>query len=204
MNDLQHKGWKVPYVFGTDDVPYELMDWKATGGSTFKRRWGDINSAAKGAAAYEEFIEQLPKMRDMDTILKAMDNIYQNLRGHDEGVTREVMFRTVEGITKFFKKDYASRLPFGAGTFIGAVSGRASYAQAALGREQMAWDETDSYTFVHKARAMNLITKDQMLLLEKSTGSRSIQVGGDIARTLGPLLLIGFALYMFGKVNEEK
>ncbi|GEM_PF-2959062 len=204
INDLKDKQWRVPYVLGTDDMPFELYDWVATGGSTFKRRWGDLESASKAGDLYEQLIQQLPKARDQENIVKMLDGIYQTLRAHDEGVAREVMFRTTEGIIKFFKKDWRARLPLGVGMFIGAVGGKASYAQAGLNRSQMAWDETQSYAFIHKVRSANLIEEHHVAKLEKLTGSRSLQVGYDVGRSLSVILLGALAFYIAMRALKEE
>ena len=205
IHDLKDKGWKVPYIFGTDDLPLDLYDWKATGATSYKRRWeSDIGSVSGAMDAYEQMLKGLPGFQDQDTIIKTLEKVHLTLSGHDESVSQEMMYRTIEGITKFYKKGWLNRGPFLSGTILNTLGGAASYAQLKFGREAMAWDETKSYEFIHKARAANLITDEHLHKLEKQTGSRGAQVAIDIGRTLQGIILAGFILYLATKVIEEK
>lgn len=197
MFNLKNKGWKIPFVFGTEDIPHEIYHYGATADNSFDRRWGDIDSAAKAAGAYEQMIRHMADFKSQDDIIKALTEVYNNLVGHDEDVTREVMLRTVEGITKFYKKDYVTRLPFGIGTMQGALKGQASYAQIAFGRDKMAWDELDVDTFMRKVEDAGLIKMDEMEGLRKRTGAEALNLMWAIGRTAIPLFILAFIYFMF-------
>lgn len=210
LGNLLDKGWKVPYIFGTDDLPNDLYDFVATGGSSLQRRWGDIASAEKGADKLEQLIMNMTMFRSQDDLIKAMNDVYQVLRGHDEGVASEVMFRIAEGVTKFYKKDWASRLPFGMGLWRGFVGGKTSFAQLIYGREQMSWDEFDVDEFIKRLHASGLlgeheIAEERLAQLRKRTGSEWWNLFLiAMPRTGISLGLIGFIYYMLIKTLPEE
>lgn len=205
LYDLEHRYWEVPFIMGVDDLPLELYNFTATGGTTLKRRWGDINSASDAVKPYEQMVRGLGSFKKPEDLAKHLKTIYDTLAAHDESVTREVMYHTIEGLTLYFKKDLLSRQGLGMGTLYGAISGQASYAQKALGRQQMAWDESDCRDFIFQCRELALISKEQGELLIEHTGARAVQTYGiDLARSVGPLLLAAFLLYIATKVSSEK
>lgn len=203
MSNLKNKGWKIPFVFGTDDIPHEIYNYTRTGDESFERRWGDIDSVAKAAQGYESLIRNMATFQSQDDIIKALHDIYLALVGHDEGVTREAMERTLEGIIKFYKKDLVSRLPFGIGWLGGFVGGQASYAQLAFGREQMAWDEIDIDTFLKKARSAALIEGEAVKRLRKRTGAQFWSLSIAMSRTGAPLFILGFIYYMLKESSGD-
>lgn len=203
MRNLQEKGWKIPFVFGTDDIPHDLYSYAGTGDEAFERRWGDIDSVAKGASAYENLIRNMATFRDQENILKALKEIYAGVVGHDENVAREVMRDLIEGIIKFYKKDITARLPFGMGWLKSAVSGEGSYAQIAFGREQMAWDEIDIDDFLKKALGFALISKEQEEELRKKTGAQAWTLGLALARTGTSLFILSFIYFMLKQTSGD-
>lgn len=197
INNLRDKGWKIPFVFGTDDLPYDLYNFTATGSNSLERRWGDINSVAQAASLFETLIRDIPDIPDQDTLIGKMKEVYKAMAGHDEGRAREFMVRFAEGIIKFYKKDIIKRLPAGFGMFDGLINGEASYAQIAYGRKQMAWDELDVRRFVYEVQFHGLIKKGDLEELRKKTGAENWIMGLAIARSAIPLGLLGFLYYMF-------
>lgn len=202
MNNLRHKGWKIPWVFGTDDIPYNLFNFAKTGGSSLDRRWGDIESAEKAVGGMEQLIMKMTEFHTQDDIIKALNEIYQALRGHDEGVAAATIFRLSEGIIKFYKKDVLSRLPAGLGEFLGFVGGEASFAQIAYGRQQMAWDEIDIDSFLKRLHAAGLLGEgdlglERIEILRDHTGAEKWNMAIAISRTAGGLGLLGFLYWFF-------
>ncbi|RJQ38420.1 hypothetical protein C4559_01375 [Candidatus Microgenomates bacterium] len=195
--NLKDKGWKVPFIFGTDDLPFDLYHFNETGPSSFGRRWGDIASVAGAADVFEnKFIRQMANFKDQDTLVGSMAEIYNVMVGHDEGRTRDFMLRMTEGVIKFYKKDITTRLPVGIGMAEGMLHGKASYAEIAFGRDQMAWDEIDIDSFVRKVRSAGLIDSAELGLLRKKTGSQYWNLGLAVTRTAVPLGILGFIYYM--------
>ncbi|MCL5970187.1 MAG: hypothetical protein M1450_01645, partial [Patescibacteria group bacterium] len=197
ISNIRDKGWKVPFIFGTDDLPYDLYHFYETGPSSFGRRWGDIASVAGAADVFEnKFIRQMANFKDQDTLIGSMVEVYNVMVGHDEGRTRDFMLRMAEGVIKFYKKDVITRLPMGIGMAEGMLHGKASYAQIAFGRDQMAWDEVDIDSFVRKVRSAGLIDPAELGLLRKRTGSEHWNLGLAVTRTAVPLGILGFIYYM--------
>lgn len=203
MFNLKEKGWKVPFVFGTDDIPHEIYSYAGTGDNSFERRWGDIESVANGAKLYEDFIRHINNMKKQEDIIQLLQKIHDAVLGHDENVAREVMERTIEGVTKFFKKDIVARLPAGLGWLKGFIGGKASYAQLAFGRDQMAWDEVQVDAFLKMAREAGLVGDQQIEDLRKKTGARWWNLGLGIGRTLVSLGFLSFIYYMFKEVGGD-
>ncbi len=210
LDNLKDKGWKVPYIFGEDDIPQHLYRYGKSGGSSAQRRWGDMESADKAAGKAEEFIMNLTMFRTQDDIIKGLNDIYQTLRGHDEGAASEFIFRLSEGVIKFYKKEAASRLPFGIGTLKGFIGGKTSYAELIYGREQMSWDEIDIDAFIKRLHAAALLgphedAEERIKRLRKHTGARwwnLFLISGP--RTLGGLGIIGFIIYMISKTTPDE
>lgn len=211
---LRDKGWKVPFIFGEDDIPHDLYHWAATGGSSIERRWGDMESVDKAAGKMEEFIEHMTMFRSQDDIIKELYDIYQTLRGHDEGVAAELITRWGEGVIKFYKKDWISRLPLGFGAWAGfaggLAGGKSSYAQVVYGTEQMAWDEIDIDQFIKKLLASgslgeDKVAKDNMKRLRKQTGAAWWNIFMiSIPRTATGLGILGFIYYMLTKAMPDE
>lgn len=203
MHNLRDKSWKVPFVFGADDVPYDIYNFAETGPTSFFRRWGDIESVANAASLYEKLIRNMASFHDVGSIVKALDEVYRTLTGHDEDVTRRFMTKAIEGISKYYKKDWQARMPGGWGTLHGRVSGKASYAQVAFGRDQMAWDELDSRDFLIMCHEAGLMNHDQMEELKKKTGAEQWNVILALMRTATPLSLFAFLYYLFSQELED-
>lgn len=204
MHNLEHKGWKVPWVLGTDDIPYAALNFSAIAGDTFKRRWdADIGPVVQTAGLYWEFIQNFSEFQSAGDIVKAMKKIHSTLSGHDANVANEAMRYLAEGVGKFYKKDWVTRLPAGIGTVTGFTSGKASYAQVAMGRGQMAWDELDLQAFLHHVHASGLVDHNQYDELKKRLGAEGHNLAWAMARTALPLSILAF-IYMIIKEQVEE
>lgn len=204
VRTLEEKRWKIPYVFGTDDTPVELFDFAATGDESFKRRWGDISSAVSAQELFhKEILMKMPVFQSREEIVKSMFDVYMALKGHDENVTTEFMADIAEGVIKFYKKDIVARLPGGIGTFIGLSTGKASYAQAAFGRNAMAWDEIDIDGFIKDLYWWELLNPEQIKKLRKQTGAEKWNLALAIARTASQLGLLGLLYYILSSSLKD-
>lgn len=201
MTNLHDKGWKVPFVLGTDDIPHDMFEYAKTEGDAFRRRWADIEAAAKGASAYASFISNMADFHDQEGLIKGMREIYSGLSGHDENVARETMERTAEAVIKYFKKDWTARLPGGVGTLLGITTQKTSFAQVAFGPNAMAWDEGDIDTFIKKLHG--LVDHHQTERLRKRTGAELWNIVLAGGRTAIPLSLFAFIYYLFSKEADD-
>lgn len=201
MSNLKDKGWKVPWVFGTDDISHEAFDYAAIEGDSFKRRWdADIGPVVQTAGMYGEFITNLTEFKSQEDIVKAMKKIHSTLSAHDAQVANDTMRYLVEGVGKFYKKDWVNRLPLGVGKITGFVGGDASYAQVAFGRGQMAWDELDMQAFLHTVHAAGIVKEEQLEELRKRLGTKSWSLLWAAGRSGIPLL---FAALVYLFLNEQ-
>lgn len=204
MHNLEHKGWKVPFIFGTDDMPHEAFDYAAITGDTIKRRWdADIGPVVATAGLYGKFIQNLTEYKSQGDIVKAMKEMHSTLSGHDKDVASEAMRYLAEGVAKFYKKDWVGRLPLGIGKFHGFVSGDASYAQVAFGRGQMAWDELDIQAFLHEVHAAGIVNEHQYEKLKKRLGAEWYHLGLAMSRSLIPMLIAAFIYMMLNEQLEQ-
>lgn len=204
IHNLEHKGWKVPWVLGTDDIPYEALNFSSIPGDTIARRWSaDILPVVQTAGLYGEFISNLSEFKSQHDIVKSMKKIHNTLSGHDAGVANEAMRYLAEGVGKFYKKDWTTRLPFGVGKLEGYIGGQASYAQVAFGRGQMAWDELDMQEFLHHLHASGLMDHHQIEELKDKLGAENYQLAWAMLRTGIPMLLFGFIYMMLLEQLEQ-
>lgn len=204
MFNLKDKGWKVPWVFGTDDIPHEAFDYAAITGNTIQRRWeSDIGPVVATAGLYGKFIQNLSEFKSQGDIVKAMKEIHNTLSSHDASVANDVMRDLAEGVGKFYKKDWVTRLPLGIGKIEGFVGGKASYAQVAMGRGQMAWDELDMQAFIQHVYASGLVDEEQKEKLKKRLGAETYQLAWAMARSGIPMLFLSFIYMMLNEQLEQ-
>lgn len=208
IKDLKDRDYKLPFIFGTDDMPFDRYEFVKTGGSSIARRWRDINSARTAADALTTklipFMDSFKGEEGMGKIIEVMREIYVGISGYDEGLAREFTQKLAEGIIKFYAKDWMSRLPLGIGTLWGISTGRASYAQTAFGREAPAWDEIEVGEFTRLLRTHGMLTLEQQHALQARAGGGKKEVAYAFARVLIPILMLGLAYYLIKKVKDEK
>lgn len=204
MTNLHDKGWKVPWIFGAEDIAHEVFDYEADTGDTIKRRWdADIGPVVQTAGLYGKFITNLSEFKSQHDIVKAMKEIHSTLSSHDASVANEAVRYLAEGVGKFYKKDWTTRLPFGVGKLEGFVGGKASYAQVAFGRGQMAWDELDMQAFIHHLHASGLMDHHQIEELKVRLGAENYQLAWAMLRSGIPMLLFGFIYMMLLEQVEQ-
>lgn len=205
LKTLKEKEWKIPYTFGTDDVPYDQYSFETTGMRSVARRWGDMASAAKASKALNELVSSgIEHFSNQEQIVEAMRKVYDGIKGYSEDDAKKFTLKLAEGIIKFYGKDYKARLPFGIGTLMGLVTGKSSYAQIAYGRGAMAWEELQINEFTRLLRNNGMLTIEQQHELQDKAGGGKKEVVWSYARTVIPLLSLALAYYMFSKVISEK
>jgi len=206
IEDLRNKEWKLPFILGADDIPFDEYEFANTGSTSLARRWRDIASESTAGKGLADLVTHMESFQDVETIIKALRPIYDGIAGYDEGLAKTIMLQISEGIIKFYKKDWVNRLPFGVGFLTGAISGKMSYAQIAFGRGAMAWDELDVNDFIVHLRQAGFTPDDQKLMsdFKEKVGGKKWNIGIAIARTAVPLLLLAFTYYMLTKVKDEK
>jgi len=204
FNDLRDKDWKVPYTFGTEDVPYDEYDFEATGPRSVARRWGDMKAAAGASKASREFVEKVDLYKNQEQIVGEMRKVFDQIKGYNEDDARKFTLRLAEGVMKFYEKDFRHRLPLGIGTLMGITSGKSSAAQIAYGRGAMAWDELQSNEFTRLLRDNGMITVEEQQKLQKKAGGGKKEVAWSYARTVLPLLALALAYYLYTQVIEEE
>lgn len=205
---LKDKGWKIPFIFGTDDIPYDLYEFAKTGRNTLERRWGDNSSvAAAGELFKKKLINRLADFREQeggqDKLIETLIEIHDTMAGHDEGRTREFMLLISEAVIKFYKKDILARLPAGLGMLNGLIGGKTSYAQIAFGRDAMAWDEIEIDTFIKKIKGAGLINPEDVKKLRDRTGAQMWSLGLAITRTAVPLGFLALFYYLFSQGMKD-
>lgn len=204
MHNLEHKGWKVPWILGTDDIPYDALKFSAIPGDTIKRRWdADILPVVQTAGLYGKFIMNMSEFQSQHDIVKAMTEIHNTLSGHDGDVAQDAIRYLAEGVGKFYKKDWTTRLPLGIGKLEGYLGGKASYAQVVYGRGQMAWDELDMQAFLHHIHAAGIVNHHQMEELKKRLGAENYQLVWAAMRSGIPMFLLGFIYMMLLEQMEQ-
>lgn len=204
LKTLEEKEWKIPYTFGTEDVPYNEYNFEITGPRSIARRWGDMASAARASKAFLEFFSGIDHFKDQGQIVEAMIKIYDGIKGYNEDDAQKFMLRLAEGVVKFYKKGWQSRLPLGIGSLMSLVTGKSSYAQIAYGRGAMAWDELQVNEFTRLLRDAGKLTVEQQHELQEKVGGSKKEVAWAYARTVVPLIMLALVYYMLSKSLNEK
>ena len=204
LQRLKNKGWKVPFIFGTEDMPFNKYVIEDTGPRSVARRWADILSAAKAGAAFNEFLIGFDHYTKPEQIVENMYKIYTGIFGYNEDFARKFTRQMAEGVMKFYEKSWTHRLPLGMGTLNTLVGGNSSFAQIAYGRDAMAWDELDLSQFTRLLRERGLLTLEEQHELQKRAGGGRIAASWDVARTVLPLMMIAMAYYMITEATKER
>lgn len=205
IENLRDREWRLPFNFGTDDVPFDKYNFGRTGGTSLARRWRDIGSEKKAADALTgKLITGMDSFKKADDIIPVLREIYNGIAGYDEDTARQSILMLSEGIIKFYKKQWWSRLPAGFGALLGSVTGKASYAQIAFTRDAMAWDEIDVNEFKRKLRDQNMLTPEQEQELGRRTGGNKLDVAYGFVRTFAPLAALALLYYLSQRVLKEE
>lgn len=203
VEDLEKRPYKVQFVLGTDDIALEKLSIVGTGPDTIKRRWEDMLASAGAAEQFGKLISGMSHYHKQEDIIKALNDVYSVLQGHDESVARVFMKQAMEGIIKYYKKDLMARLPFGVGSLYGLVKGRSSMAQKVYqDRGQMAWDELDIDAFIKKGHG--LLNHEQEASLREKVGATNFNKVLAYARTFFMFALVGYIFYLMKKQSDEK
>lgn len=204
VENLRNREWKLPFNFGTEDVPFDKYVFAKAGGSAIARRWRDIASAKKAVDGTLKLVSGMDSFKNPAAIVPILREIYGGIAGYDEDLARRVTLKFAEGVTRFYSKDVWSRLPFGIGTLNSLVNRGSSYAEVAFGKGQMAWDELAVNEFSRQLRDQGLLTLDQQHKLQGKVGGNKIAVVAAYARTLTPLIGLAIAVYILKETFEEE
>jgi len=204
LQRLQNKGWKVPFIFGTEDIPFDRYTIEDTGPRSLARRWADMQSAAKAGAAFNEFLIGIDHYTKPEQIVEAMHKIYLGIFGYNEEFARKFTRQMAEGVMRFYGKSWTHRLPLGIGTLHTLATGNSSFAQIAYGRDAMSWDELDLNAFTRLLRERGLLTVEEQHELQERAGGGKLAASLDVARTVLPLLMIAMVYYMITEAAKER
>jgi len=204
LRRLEHKSWKTPFVFGTEDVPFQKYVFEETGARSGSRRWADMAAAAKAGQAFGELLNGLEAFTEQGQIVEAMYKIYHSIKEYNEESAQRFSLSLSEGIMKFYAKTWTHRLPLGIGTANSMIGGNSSYAQIAFGRDKMAWDETKLNEFTRLVRNRGMNTVEQQHKLQERAGGDKKGVVWDSARTVLPLIMLALAYYAMSQAAKEK
>ncbi|MBI2195555.1 MAG: hypothetical protein HYU48_00740 [Candidatus Levybacteria bacterium] len=204
VENLKHREWEVPFIFGTDDLPYDRYKFAKTGATSIARRWRDIANAKLASDATHKLVEGMAHFKSPEQIVEVLAEVYKGVAGYDAHIAEAVVADYAEGIMKFYGKDWYSRLPLGIGTITDKLLGRASFAQASFGRGAMAWNELQLNDFTGLLRDGHLITREIQQDLQKRAGGGKKEVAWGLVRTIAPLLMLAFIYYMMSRIAKEK
>ncbi|MGH7246451.1 MAG: hypothetical protein ACREGI_05990 [Candidatus Levyibacteriota bacterium] len=202
ITNLKNKDYKLPFAFGTDDVPYKLLRFRNTGETSLARRWGDVEGAAQAQEGLLELLQKIQTYQSPDQIMEPLRKIYEGLKINDEGLAKRLMPNFAKGIIRFYQKAWWARLPLGVGTFLGKF-GKTSYAQWAYGITQPAWTELDIDAFTRKLWTNGIIEEDKMKILNKEVGAGMMGKTWAIVRMALPLLLLAISIYITSKALRD-
>jgi hypothetical protein len=190
---LKDKGWKVPFVFGTEDIPFDKYTFEDTGPDSVARRWRDLNAAAKAGHGFTELIIGIEHFKNQEQIVEAINKIYMSIFEYSEESAQKFTEQIAEGVMKFYAKSWKHRLPFGIGSTASLATGEGSFAQILYGRTAMAWDETDLSNFTTLLRGKGSISVEGQQRLQERAGGGKGQVMWAVSRSIIPFLLaLGF------------
>lgn len=204
IKNLKDKEWRLPFILGTADLPWNELDFSKIGETGIARRWRDIGSEKKAVDGLNELIDKMAAFKKPEEVTEVLHKIYSGITGYDADIAREVILKLSEGIMKFYGKDWFARLPLGIGTAVGTITKKTSYAQAAFGGGAMAWSEPELNEFSRLIRDAHLITEDQQHKLQAKAGGGKKEVAYALIRTIAPLILLALLYYMFKKTTENR
>lgn len=215
IENLEKKGHKVPFIFGTEDVPFNRYEFIRTGGDSVPRRWNDQNNASKaGDLTIGGFERKMDSYKKQEDIIHDLREIYERISQYDEDRARQLIFGFAEGAMKFYGKDWWARLPLGVGTTLGAITGyellklpgikqiadrvpflkkineknlKSSFAKTKFGNLALGWDETNKWKFTRLLEDSGMLTYAQIEEFRKRTGATLGHMIMDQLRTWGPL-----------------
>lgn len=204
IEDLAEKPWRIPFNFGTEDVPYDEYEFTKLGSNAIARRWGDFGNENKAVAATLELMNNMHAYKTPEQVAEALHKIYSPIDQYDPGVAAEITSRLAEGVAKFYSKDYISRLPFGMGTILG-LRGKNSFAEAAWGRGATSWDENEVNKFTRLLRAKGILSLEGQRELQSRTIGGRMDITKAFFRNYAQLGLFAVLFYIIkNSVRETK
>lgn len=202
LRRLEDKGWKTPFIFGTEDIPFDKYVFEETGGRSVARRWADMASGAEAGEIFGKFLEKVATFKDQKSIVDVMEQMYEKIDFYNEDYAKQFMMELGEGIMKFYGKGWINRFPI-VGSVMNMISD-SSYAQIAYGKEAMAWDEIEQNEFTRLLRDRGLIKIDQQHSLQKEAGGSRAAVVGSYTRTVLPLMMMAIAFFILTNSFKEE
>lgn len=170
IDDYVNRDWKIPFISGSEDIPWDEYRFENVGGNIVMRRWNDIGQAAAAGKAMHELAEKLINVKSQDQILELLHPIHASIAQYDAHRANEVIYDLAIGIDRFFANDELANLPV-VGGIRSLVTGKASFAQVvAGGRHGMAWDAREHWSFARKLRNHRMINDDQEESLRNTSG----------------------------------
>ncbi len=184
FEDFKDRKWIVPYVFGTEDVPWDKYEFARTGGPSIGRRWNDMLAASKASAGLVEMVNAMPQVKSPADLVGMIHKIHSAVEQYDADIAENVAADLAEGVIWFFSKDaYAKGV---IGEALSKLPGnRSSYAEFAFGRGAMAWDELTTHDFINGLREKHMIDdhiKSELMEKTKSGGKHvALRIGEYVA-----------------------
>ncbi|MCL5970871.1 MAG: hypothetical protein M1450_05230 [Patescibacteria group bacterium] len=191
-----------PFIFGTEDIPYEEYHFASLGGSAIARRARDFGGEAKAAEATKELIAHMDSFHSPEEIAKALREIYNHVKSYDENRAREVAYELSQGVINFYRVFWYAKLPV-VGRILG-IMGKDSFATSRYGKQAMSWDEIDVHEFTRVIQSVGLINKEQMKRLRGRSGATWEKIVYAIVRQGLPLIAIALALYFISRLLKEE
>lgn len=198
------EGGAFPFVIGMEDIPFNDLEFVNAGGrGVLARRMNDFANAATAANELVGLLQKIPTTHEIKPLIESLDAIKKAVENYDLDIALDINRFIAEGVIRVYDKKLLARLPLGIGTIIG-LEGKSSFAQEVLGREAMAWDETDKFNFTRHLRLNELVRGKDVDDLRKAVGATYTNVAIDAFRTYGQLVLMLLAFQFAKSVVEEK
>lgn len=175
FDDFKDRKWEIPYVFGTEDVPWDKYEFVRTGGRSVDRRWKDMLAASKAGAAVGEMVNAMPQVKSAGDLVNLIHKVHSSIEQYDADIAEDVAADLAEGVIWFYSKDSYAKGVFGEA--LSKLPGnRSSYAEFAFGRGAMAWDELTTHDFINGLRERHMINDRIKSELMEKTKSKGINV----------------------------
>lgn len=196
MEDYTERDYKIPFISGSEDIPWDEYRFENVGGNIVMRRWNDIAAAAAAGKGIHELNAKLLGAKNIDQVIELLHPIHSAIANYDSHKADQFILELAIGIDRFFAKDAMAELPVVGGMYA-LFTGKASYAQvAAGGRDGMAWDARSHFDFAKKLRSHRMINDDQERELQEITGGTP----KDLAKRYSAFILQALLLAMLLKV----
>lgn len=206
MNLLKDKGYKQPFVLDVTGLDNRQIFWSKGGDKAISRRWGDMMHIEGGTQAVMDFITGLKTYDSPEAVAGGLQKIYDEVKGYDADVARDLTKKLGEAAIKFYSKDWYYRSPGGIGAMLGLTKGAVqgvSASQALLGTKAMAWDEIDASNLTQIMRAHGTWSPDVQKELQGKTIAKRNKVIAAYLRFGIPVVILGAMLWLNKEETED-